>query len=65
MRPARPNLALFSLALVLVALSSLSSVLAFGDDPVASVLSALAALIWLTLAVLELRKIRANNSNSS
>lgn len=64
-KPVKPNLLLLGLALALLAVSTISSVLTFGEAPVAGVLSALAAIIWLVLALREFRKIRANNSNRS
>lgn len=64
-KPVRPNPLLLGLALALLAVSTVSSVLTFGEAPVAGVLWALAAIIWLVLALLELRKIRANNTNRS
>ncbi|GAA4476380.1 hypothetical protein GCM10023190_13750 [Enteractinococcus fodinae] len=61
----RPNPLLLGIALALFAVSTVSSVLTFAEAPVAGVLSALGAIIWLVLAVLELGKIHANDSSRS
>ena len=63
-RPAKPNYVLLLIGLALFITSTVSSMLIFGEAPVAGVLSALAAIAGLILAVLELRKLFANNANN-
>ena len=63
-RPAKPNYVLLLIGLALFITSTVSSMLIFGESPVAGVLSSLAAIAGLILAVLELRKLFANNSNN-
>lgn len=63
-KPVKPNYVLLGIGLALFITSTVSSILTFGESPVAGVLSALAAIAGLVLAVLELRKLFANNSNN-
>lgn len=60
-QPKNPNYVLLSITLVLFVASTVSSILTFENSTVAGVLSVLAAIIWLTVAGLELRKIRTNS----
>lgn len=63
-KPVKPNYVLLGIGLALFITSTVSSILNFEESPVASVLSAFAAIAGLILAVLELRKLIANNSNN-